>query len=276
MLTDPSQNANQYTDFIMMNQYFGSWAGPAEDLAPALERVGKMFPDKMVVISEFGLAGLFAPDTAQADVKRVEVMRSQLAEFARHDFVAGAVFWCYQDYKSHRNLWPGETSGYVEMGLVDENRQRLPSYYAWKDETSPARLAVEWTRPTYYAAPTGFKATVARRPANELPSYELRGYRLEWEARDHDGALLASGDEDAARDRRARDGRGLVGGDEVARGPRHAAPRASDRVRRRGEDRALVGAALGRALTGGRGEAGPGEAVGMPIRRERPTPTSAP
>jgi len=26
-----------------------------------------------------------------------------------------------------------------------------------------------------------------------LPSYELRGYRLEWEARDHDRALLASG-----------------------------------------------------------------------------------
>jgi beta-glucuronidase len=192
-LTEASINANQYTDFIMMNQYFGSWAGPAEGLAPALERVGKMFPDKTVVISEFGLAGPFAPDTAQADVKRIEVMRSQLAEFARHDFVAGAVFWCYQDYKSHRNLWPGETSGFVEMGLVDENRQRLPSYYAWQQETSPARLAVEWTRPMYYAAPTGFKATVARRPANELPSYDLRGYRLEWEAREHDGALLASG-----------------------------------------------------------------------------------
>ena len=61
-----AENANQFTDFVMMNQYFGSWAGPAEGLAPALEKVGKMFPDRMVVISEFGLAGLFAPDTAQA------------------------------------------------------------------------------------------------------------------------------------------------------------------------------------------------------------------
>jgi hypothetical protein len=34
---------------------------------------------------------------------------------------------------------------------------------------------------------------VARRSPTELPSYELRGYRLEWEARDHDGTLLASG-----------------------------------------------------------------------------------
>jgi beta-galactosidase/beta-glucuronidase len=192
-VSDPAQNANQYTDFIMMNQYFGSWAGPAEQLAPALERVGRLFPEKMVVISEFGLAGLFAPDTAEADVKRVEVMRSQLAEFARHDFVAGAIFWCYQDYKSHRNLWPGETSGFVEMGLVDENRQRLPSYHVWQEETSPAHVSLEWSRANDYHAPTGFKARVSRRPPAEIPSYELRGYRLEWEARDHEGSVLASG-----------------------------------------------------------------------------------
>ena len=192
---DAAENANQFTDFIMMNQYFGSWAGPAEGLAPALEKVARMFPDRMVVISEFGLAGLFAPDTAQADRMRIAIMRSQLAEFARHDFVAGAIFWCYQDYRSHRNLWPGETTGWVEMGLVDENRQRLPSYAAWKEATSPARLGVAWTREGF-GAPTGFRATVERRPPDELPSYELRGYRLEWEARDHDGTLLASASAD--------------------------------------------------------------------------------
>jgi len=191
-ITDASQNANQHTDFIMMNQYFGSWAGPAEGLAPALERVGRMFPDKMVVISEFGLAGLFAPDTQQADRMRVEILESQLAEFAKHDFVAGAIFWCYQDYKSHRNLWPGLTTDWVEMGLVDENRQRLPSYAAWKERTSPARVGVAWTRGVF-GPPTGFRATVERRPPTELPSHDLRGYRLEWEARDDDRTLLASG-----------------------------------------------------------------------------------
>lgn len=192
---DASENANQHTDFVMMNQYFGSWAGPAEGLAPALDRVGKMFPDKMVVISEFGLAGLFAPDTAQADRMRIDVMESQLAEFAKHDFVAGAIFWCYQDYKSHRNLWPGLTTDWVEMGLVDENRQRLPSYAAWKERTSPARLDVAWTRGRF-GPPAGFRATVARRPPAELPSHDLRGYRLEWEARDHDGTRLAGGAQD--------------------------------------------------------------------------------
>jgi hypothetical protein len=83
------------------------------------------------------------------------------------------------------------------MGLVDQNRQRQPSYEAWKEETSPARIGIDWTRTGgYYAPPTGFKATVARRPPTELPSYDLRGYRLEWEARDHDGVLLARGVKD--------------------------------------------------------------------------------
>jgi hypothetical protein len=191
-ITGASQNANEYTDFIMMNQYFGSWTGPAEGLAPALERVGTMFPDKMVVISEFGLAGPFAPDTGQADRMRVGIMESQLAEFAKHDFIAGAVFWCYQDYKSHRNLWPGLTTDWVEMGVVDENRQRLPSYGVWKERTGPARVRVAFSRGPS-GPPTGFRATVERRPMNELPSYELRGYRLEWEARDHDRTVLASG-----------------------------------------------------------------------------------
>jgi hypothetical protein len=191
-LAHPAQNANQHTDFVMMNQYFGSWHGPAEGLAPALERLGRMFPDKMFVISEFGLAGPFAPDSAQADAMRVEVIRGQLREFARHDFIAGAIFWCYQDYKSHRNLWPGETTGWVEMGLVDEQRQRRPSYEVWKELNRPARLAFEWTWDEH-GRPVGFKATVERRAAAELPSYDLRGYRAQWEVRDHDGTTLASG-----------------------------------------------------------------------------------
>jgi beta-glucuronidase len=122
-------------------------------------------------------------------------MQDQLAEFAGHDFIAGAVFWCYQDYKSHRNLRPGETSGLVEMGLVDENRQRHPSYGVWRELNRPARLAVAWAR-DQASRPVGFKATIERRSPAELPSYDLRGYRAEWEMRDHDGRLLAAGSKD--------------------------------------------------------------------------------
>lgn len=187
-----AENANQYTDVIMMNQYFGSWAGPAADLRPALEHVGRLFPDKPVIISEFGLAGPFAADAKAADLLRVDVLRSQLREFERHDFVAGAIFWCYQNYKSRRNLWPGEVEGEVDMGLVDLNRQRRPSYDVWREENAPARISIAFTR-NETGSPSAFTASIERKRPDEIPSYELRGYEARWEAHDADRNLLASG-----------------------------------------------------------------------------------
>ncbi len=192
-IKDASESAVSHIDFIMMNQYFGTWHAPAEDLPAALDRVGKTFPDKMVVISEFGVPGVFAPDARGSDELRVKILRDQLEEFGKHDWIGGALLWCYQDYKSFRNLWPGQTKGYVDHGVVDENRQRRPSYGAWKEATAPARVQALW-RYDAQRRHVGFKATVARRPLTEIPSYELRGYRAAWEVRDVDEKLVASGD----------------------------------------------------------------------------------
>jgi beta-glucuronidase len=66
-LARPEQSAANDADFLMMNQYFGSWHGPATALAPALEHVHQLFPQKMVIISEMGFAGIFAQNPAEAD-----------------------------------------------------------------------------------------------------------------------------------------------------------------------------------------------------------------
>ena len=50
-------SAANEADFVMMNQYFGSWHGPENALSESLDRIDRMFPNKMVIISEFGLAG---------------------------------------------------------------------------------------------------------------------------------------------------------------------------------------------------------------------------
>jgi hypothetical protein len=187
--------AASYADFIMWNQYYGSWHGPSAGLAPALDRIDRMFPDKMLVISEFGLAGVHAPDAKATDRERIDVMRAQLAEFARRPWIAGAIFWCYQDYLSHRNLSPGLTTGQVDMGLVDEFRQRKPSFDVWRTLNEPARVSLDWNPPAASGAvPTGFRATIARRGQDELPSYELDGYRVRWALRDALGTLVVSGE----------------------------------------------------------------------------------
>ena len=189
--TDPKINAASVADFVMMNQYYGTWSGPEELLYPGLARAGRDYPDKMIIISEFGAAGHFRPDKVSGDELRVHIIRDQMEAFRKYDFIGGAIFWCYQDYKSHRNLRPGERSGMVEMGLVDENRQRYPSFDVWKQENDPAQVDLHWAFET--GRPAGFRATVSRRPETALPTYSLHGYRAEWDLRDATGTLVAQG-----------------------------------------------------------------------------------
>ena len=169
-------------DFLMMNQYFGSWHGPANELSASLDKVDQMFPHKMVIVSEFGLPGIFAKDEEDADRKRVKIIEEQLPELSRRDWIAGAILWCYQDYKSRRNLRFGLEGGYVDHGVVDEYRQRRPSYYIWKEMNAPATLSAEWNN--VQNIPTSFTVTVKPNAADTLPSYPLHDYRLTWDIYD--------------------------------------------------------------------------------------------
>lgn len=192
-LQRPEQSAANDADFLMMNQYFGSWHGPAEALEPALERIHRLFPDKMVIISEMGFAGIFAHDAVEADQARIRTMRQQMPVLAARDWIGGAILWCYQDYKSPRNLWPGQAEGYVEHGLVDESRQRKPSYGVWKELNRPARLVAHWVGPAEQP-PAGFDLAVTPNTERDLPFYPLHGYRLTWAVLDAKGNAVVNGD----------------------------------------------------------------------------------
>jgi beta-glucuronidase len=174
-------------DFLMMNEYFGSWHGPETELSASLDKVDQMFPHKMAIISEFGLSGIFGKDEEDADRKRVKIIEDQMPELARRDWIAGAILWCYQDYKSRRNLRFGLEEGYVDHGVVDEYRQRRPSYYVWKEINAPATISAEWNHSQ--DVPTAFTVTVKPNSAEALPSYPLRDYRLTWEIFDEDKLL---------------------------------------------------------------------------------------
>jgi beta-glucuronidase len=176
-----------------MNQYFGSWHGPESELPESLDRVGRMFSNKMVIISEFGLAGIFAKSPEDADPMRVEIIRKQMPELARRDWIAGAILWCYQDYKSRRTLRPGWDGGFVEHGLVDEYRQRKPSYYVWKEHNAPAAIEARWE--TSASAPTQFTVTVTPNKVADLPYYPLHNYRIGWEVSDGSGKLIKRGEQ---------------------------------------------------------------------------------
>ncbi len=190
---NPQENSASLADFIMWNEYFGAWHGPTSQLPAVFDRIRRNYPDKMVVVSEFGTPGVFARNAVEADKLRSHIYTEQMDLIGKQEWIAGALMWCYQDYRSHRNLWPGQTAGYVDHGVVDEYRQRRPSYKVWQELNTPAHVEIAW-RYDAQRRPVGFQASIARRRPDEIPSYELRGYRAEWEVRDEDGTKISTGE----------------------------------------------------------------------------------
>jgi hypothetical protein len=75
---------------------------------------------------------------------------------------------------------------------VDKNRQRKPSYYVWQKENAPAHVQLEWAYDSK-GVPAGFRARVERRSEQEIPSYPLIHYGVEWRVLDQDLKKIAEG-----------------------------------------------------------------------------------
>jgi beta-galactosidase len=88
-------------DFIETNEYFGSWQpGSPRELGSHLETLHAAYPDKPVVISEYGYWAC-TEDRPEGDGHRVGILRSHDAVLWSKDYVAGAIFFCYNDYRTH-------------------------------------------------------------------------------------------------------------------------------------------------------------------------------
>jgi beta-glucuronidase len=198
-LTVASDSAAKDADFLMMNEYFGAWHGPREALGPALDKVDSLFPDKMVIISEFGFPGIFAKTAAEAEQQRVSIFREQLPELAKRDWIAGAIMWCYQDYKSRRFFWPGQEDAVFDHGVVDANRQRKPSWFTWKELNEPARIDARWTD-SRDGQPGAFSIAITPNDAARLPSQPLGGFTVLWQLIDATNHEMARGELQLPRD----------------------------------------------------------------------------
>jgi beta-glucuronidase len=195
MNSNPSQDATAYSDFVMMNQYWGGWAGPKQGLSGALDAIHVAWPDKTVIISEFGFEPNWnrlwgpatstlnhdeyyfvpdgtAPDSELADEQRRLLIHDQMAVFRTKPFIAGAVFWTYQDYRTR--------SGFV-MGVMDPERNKRPSWDVLREEFSPALFDSFALSPVVDGHRTMTITLHTRGPIDmDMPVYTLRGYTLQW------------------------------------------------------------------------------------------------
>ncbi len=206
LIKNPRDAAASYVDFVMWNEYYGSGHGPISALPGLIEKIGKDYSDKMVIISETAPYSPLTAEPRQAQRFRDASIGQELNLFGKYPWIAGVLYWCYQPYRSHAFFArtkltvpvPAPRSAFGSFGFVDQNRQRQPIYYAFKKYNSPAKLNLSLTWPegdNSVAPPGGFSVTIERRRPDQIPSYPLDRYQAVWQAVDKRGMEVASGEE---------------------------------------------------------------------------------
>ncbi|HYM79566.1 MAG TPA: glycoside hydrolase family 2 TIM barrel-domain containing protein [Candidatus Dormibacteraeota bacterium] len=166
----PERDVAGLMDFIEANEYFGTWQpGDARDLDKHLDKLHQTFPGKPIVISEYGYCAC-TPDRPEGDGHRIEIMKAHDEVIRSKDFVGGAIFFCYNDYRTHvGDRGTGALQQRVH-GVVDVYGEPKASYTVLREESSPLEsLTIE----NYGNA---FRLELKTR--RTIPSYTLRGYKL--------------------------------------------------------------------------------------------------
>jgi len=166
----PERDVAGLMDLIEMNEYVGTWSpGNLETIGKYLDAVRAAFPDKPVVISEYGYCAC-VPERPEDDARRIEILRSHDDVFHSKDYVAGAIFFCYNDYRSQVGFSGVGALQQNVHGVVDIFGARKPSFDALREESSPvASLSVENHLNSFH---------VLVKTRQSIPAYTLRGYRL--------------------------------------------------------------------------------------------------
>ena len=170
LIKTPERDAAGLMDIIEVNEYFGTWyPGTLEALAKHLDDLHAAFPGKPVVISEYGYCAC-TKDRPEGDEHRIEGLLSHDAVLRSKDFVAGAIFFCYNDYRSHVGYSSAGALKQNVHGVVDLYGAQKTSYEVLRRESSPVELL--------NAENTLNAFQLRLRTRQDVPMYTLRGYKL--------------------------------------------------------------------------------------------------
>jgi beta-glucuronidase len=167
----PEKDVSGLMDYIMWNEYYESWyGGGPEQLSENLDEIHRAFPDKPIVISEYGYCACTA-ERPEGDAKRMSVLRDHDQLFRLRGFVAGLIFFDYNDYRTHIG---DRGTGVMKQrvhGVVDVYGAKKASWEVLRNEASP----IEWMRVS--GIPAKLKVELQSRvsiPAYAIGNYELR------------------------------------------------------------------------------------------------------
>jgi beta-glucuronidase len=168
--TTPEKDVSGVMDYVMFNEYYESWyPGTPADLGRNLDEIHRVFPGKAIVISEYGYCAC-TPERPEGDSKRIGVLVEHDRVCRERDYIAGLIFFCYNDYRTHVGDQGRGVMKQRVHGVVDLYGARKPSFDALRNESSPVDSFV------VKGLPARLEVTLRCRPG--VPSYPLTGYTL--------------------------------------------------------------------------------------------------
>ncbi|TDB58233.1 glycoside hydrolase family 2 protein [Arundinibacter roseus] len=159
---NPEDEASQYVDFVSTNTYGNH--------AKSLDHIHKLYPDKPILISEWGRRA----DAEGGEQKQAEHIE-EIARLARErPYVVGASWWTYNDYQSR---YAGtNANGYRPWGIVGPTREPRPAFFTHQKEMAPLTLQLK-------SVEKGSNGThqlvVTLTGRADFPAYTMLNYTLE-------------------------------------------------------------------------------------------------
>lgn len=138
-------------DVIALNEYYGWYYGELTDVGPMLDKVHEKYPNKPIIVSEYGAEGVpgWPRDKAVSDSKgymqnysfayQAALLRSHLEQIyapERRGFMSGSAIWQYADEPDPHHGGGNQPTNFLYMntkGVVTEERAPKPSYAVVKE-----------------------------------------------------------------------------------------------------------------------------------------------
>ncbi len=174
----PEDEASQYVDFVSTNTYGNH--------AKALDHIHMLYPEKPILISEWGIRAdskveaipgmlkFSEHDFGSSEVVQAKHISDVVAEIRKRPYVIGASWWTYNDYQSrHQGT---NTNGYRPWGIVRPDRSLRPAYYVYQKEMSPVTIEKAGFKTGDQGEHQLSLKVTAR---NDFPAYAIQGYYIQ-------------------------------------------------------------------------------------------------
>ncbi|SDL20178.1 glycoside hydrolase family 2 protein [Siphonobacter aquaeclarae] len=161
MPANPEDEASQYVDFISTNTYGGH--------AKSLDHIHKLYPDKPVFVSEWGVRA----DSKGGEAGQARHVSDVMSEIRKRPYVVGASWWAFNDFRS--KLFGTNVNGFRPWGVVNPDRSPRPAYSVYQKELSPVILE----KVSYKSGDEGIHKLIIKVTCRgDFPTRTLRGYTL--------------------------------------------------------------------------------------------------